>query len=275
MAAVRAGCALTGGMPTLALSDVRVRPVRNASLITGYELALVSVADVMERELGLPPLDATLHFYGNRESFQAALEAEGYTPAFAADAAARLSAIGGFKRVLLNDATLRWLAWPQRLGLLAHELTHTIQYDLSGGLRGTSDQWLREGFAEWVEVRVADRLGLIALPQVRPMAIDRVRRASRDRAFPPLAQMATFEDWVGLIGRHGEEGLYAHALLAAERLVQAHGVPAVLDYFRLFASSPDRAANFRAAFGQDRGAFDESHAAYVASGFREPPVGTR
>jgi hypothetical protein len=41
--------------------------------------------------------------------------------------------------------------------LLAHELTHTVQYELGGGHRGTSDQWLREGFAGVRRATIVDR----------------------------------------------------------------------------------------------------------------------
>jgi hypothetical protein len=39
-------------------------------------------------------------------------------------------------------------------------------------------------------------------------------------------------------------------------LLERHGVPAMLDYFRRFAASDDRAANFRAAFGEDLETFE-------------------
>jgi hypothetical protein len=39
-------------------------------------------------------------------------------------------------------------------------------------------------------------------------------------------------------------------------LLERHGLAAVVDYFKRFASSDDRAGNFRAAFGEDPDAFE-------------------
>ena len=134
------GCAATtAGPDVLSIPDVRASPVRVGEWIESYDSAVVSIAAIMERDLGLPDVRAALYFYSDRDAFRAALEAQGYEPAFARDAAATLSGIGGFRRVLLNDASLRWLEWPPRIALLAHELTHTVQYELSGGQRGTSE----------------------------------------------------------------------------------------------------------------------------------------
>jgi hypothetical protein len=55
---------------------------------------------------------------------------------------------------LLNELRLSNLEWGDRVALLAHEMAHSFQYELGGGRRGTSDQWLREGFADWVAIGV-------------------------------------------------------------------------------------------------------------------------
>ena len=49
--------------------------------------------------------------------------------------------------------------------------------------------------------------------------------------------------------------MYPQVFLAADPLVTRHGLPAVLDYFRLFALSNDPTANFRTAFGEERASF--------------------
>ena len=210
----------------------------------------------MERDLGLPAIQASLYFYADRTAFQRALELDGYEPALARDAAATLSGIAGFRRVILNDANLRWLEWPNRVALLAHELTHTVQYQFSRGRRSTSEQWLREGFAEWVEVYVMDVLDMTTWTQARAVAVQRVRDAARKQPLPAFAEMVTYPDWVRTIQRTGEAAVYAQALLAADLLIARHGRDAVVGYFRLFEDSEDRLANFRAAFGQDLTAFE-------------------
>ena len=248
--------ASTGGPVVLSLPEVRAQSVRVGAWIDTYDTAVVSIAAIMERDLGLPAIQASLYFYADRNAFQQALELDGYEPALARDAAATLSGIAGFRRVVLNDANLRWLEWPNRVALLAHELTHTVQYEFSRGRRSTSEQWLREGFAEWVEVYVTDVLDVTTWDQARALAVQRVREAARKQPPPTFTEMVTYPDWVRTIQRSGEAAVYAQALLAAELLISRHGREAVVGYFRLFETSEDRLANFRAAFGQDLSAFE-------------------
>src|SRR5688500_13275795 len=226
------GCAATTTGPmVISMADVRASPVRVGEWIGGYDSALASIAAIMERDLSLPEAHATLYFYPDRDAFRSALEAEGYDAEFARDAASTLSGIGGFRRVLLNDATLRWLEWPHRIALLAHELTHTVQYEFSRGQRGTSEQWLREGFAEWVEVHVLDALDFTTWNQARAIAARRVRDAARQRPAPSFSEMVTYPDWVRVIQKTGEESVYAQAFMSVDLLIQRHGLPAVIQYF--------------------------------------------
>jgi len=267
---VASGCVATSAGPVvLSIDDVRAPPVRVGEWIAGYDSAVASIAAIMERDLGLPDVRAALYFYSDRDAFRRALEAEGYNAEFARDAAATLSGIGGFRRVLLNDATLRWLEWPPRIALLAHELTHTVQYEFSGGQRGTSEQWLREGFAEWVEVYVLDTLGLTTWDQARAIASRRVRDAARRRPPPSFPEMVTYPDWVRVIQRAGEEEpVYAQALMAVDLLIERHGRAAVIEYFRLFSGSQDRLANFSSAFGEDLSAFEAIFREHLARALR-------
>jgi hypothetical protein len=267
VAAFAGNCAGGAAWPrTVTTTDLQARPTTQGSWIVDYDTALVSIARVMHEDLGLPVVPVELHFYRDRDAFRAALEADGYDGELALDAAATMSAITGHRRVLLNDAELRPLDWPFRIALLAHELVHTVQYELAGGRRGTSEQWLREGFAEWVEVHVLTTLGFTTPAQARRIALDRVRRA---RGLPSLTDMVTFPDWVRAgVKAGGTDGLYAQALLAAGLLVERHGVPTVLEYFRSFEQSDDRLGNFARAFGQDLGTFDEAFRAEAGASLR-------
>jgi hypothetical protein len=248
--------ASTRGPDVLSIPDVRAPSVRVGAWIDSYDSAVRSIAAILEGDLGLPAIRASLHFYTDQTAFRQALEVDGYEPAFARDAASTLSGIAGFRRVLLNDANLRWLDWPNRIALLAHELTHTVQYEFSGGRRGTSEQWLREGFAEWVEVYVMDVLGFTTWDKARAIAAQRVRDAARRQLPPGFPEMVTYPDWVRAVQRSGETAVYAQALLAADLLIARHGRDAALGYFRLFEASEDRLANFRTAFGEELAAFE-------------------
>ena len=263
-----AGCVSAGTWPrVVTLQEVSAAPTLRGEWIASYDEAVAAIAAIMSRDLGLPPMQAAIHFHRDRAAFQAALEGEGYEPSFARDTAATLSAVSGYRRVLINDASLADLGWLFRIALLAHELTHTVQYEFSGGSRGTSDQWLREGFADWVEVEVLVRLGFLTRAEARRAVLGRLRAVGADR-LPALSEMVTFPDWVAVVQRSNEEAVYGHAMLATEFLMERTAMDAVIDYFRLFAGSSDRIANFERAFGQDLPAFEAAFAGYLKAQLR-------
>ena len=265
-AAALAGCVPAAAWPRVVSTiDVRSRPVPAGDWITDYDTALATIAATMRRDLGLPLGEASLIFYRNREAFADALRASGYDDQLAADSARTLAAIGGFRRVLLNDDLVSDLEWPNRVALLAHELTHTLQYEVGGGRRGSSEQWLREGFAEWVEVEVLVVLGFTTRDAARAIARRRVAAA---RSLPSLQEMVTFPEWVRMAQQSGTDAIYAQAMLAAGLLVERHGAPALVAYFERFGVSGDRLANFRLAFGEDLPAFEQRFNAYLDSAVR-------
>ena len=256
------GCAAAVWPRVLDVGDIQAPPVARGEWIDTYDTALASIASLMENDLKLPELQATLYFHRDRDAFQAALEADGYSADAARATASTLTAVSGYRKVLINEDALDTAPWPGRVALLAHELAHTLQYEWAGGVRGTSDQWLREGFAEWVEVQALIRFGFTTAPRARGTVAGRIRDAGGARAFPPLSQMVTFADWVGLLRRFDEEAFYGHAWMATDLLIERHGVSKVIAYFELFAKSNDRLGNFRLAFGQD---FQDFEAAAMAA----------
>ena len=261
LAVLLAGCA-SASPRVLTSSALKAKPVVRADWVNGWEGALATAVAALERELGTPRFEVALSLYPGQQALEAALVASGYRADFARDTAGTMTAIGGYRSVLVNEANLATVTWEQRLGLLAHELTHSLQYELSGGRRGTSDQWLREGFAEWASVKVLAGLNA-AHVEPRPHRARLELRGYRRDELPPFAAMATFPQWVALgRGRHGGV-IYEQALAAVEFLIRRHGLPRTLDYFGRFARSDDRQANFQAAFGEDLDAFDQAFRADV------------
>jgi hypothetical protein len=232
------------------------RAVGRGVWIGSYQQALASIIAVMDAELGLPLSSVTLHVAPHRAAFEDLLLANGYQPQLARDTAATMDAIGGFRRILLNEQALRDSPWPDRVALLSHELVHVLQYELGGGVRGASDQWLREGFADWVTARVMETLGLGAAGRSRSRAERLVSAAWRTGPPPSLESMSTFPAWVAL--QRSAPGLptYELAFLAVDVLVARHGLDAVVDYFRRFAQVQDRAGNFERAFGESIADFE-------------------
>lgn len=254
-AALSLACASAPPVQVLSSDGLRARPVARAEWIGGWDAALATATEGLHRELELPHFPVALHLYTGREAFEAALVESGYEMDFARATARTMTAIGGHRRVLINERNLAEAPWDRRLALLAHELVHSLQYELGGGHRGTSDQWLREGFAEWVAVRVLERLQAATLERARYDARLGVR-ARRRR--PALGEMVTFPQWVALgQGAHAPV-VYDLAFASVDFLIRRHGVESVVRYFALFARSQDRQENFRAAFGEDLGTFEDA-----------------
>jgi hypothetical protein len=253
-AALACACAVSHEPRLVSVPQPGLRPVSRLDQIFDYRTAAATVVAISERELGFPPFPVTFRFYAHQDAFEKALLGVGYEPALARATANTMTAVGGHRGVMLNEMRLAMLPWGERVALLAHEMGHSLQYELGGGRRGTSDQWLREGFAEWLAVRVVERLDRVSLAAIRSARQSDVRTAGRAKV-PPLADLVTFPQWVRAGERQGP-AIYALSFVAVDLLLERHGVPAVVEYFKRFAVSEDRIANFRAAFGEDIDAFE-------------------
>jgi len=246
------------------LEEIRVRPATQAAFVDSYERAMVSIAAVTERDLGLPKLQGVLHLVPDRDALYSVLEANGADPVTARGAADRMLAIGAFRAMYVNETAFARLNWNARLAVLAHEVAHAAQYEWAGGQRGTSDQWLREGFADWVQAHVLDALGVLPLDGILTRNSRFIARPDRRKLLPPLSQLVDFPEWIAVSNSPATDVLYPYAYVVADFLVRRHGRDAVIEYFRLFAGSDDRLANFRRAFGEDWEAFDGALREHVA-----------
>jgi hypothetical protein len=242
--------------------------VRQLSWIRSDAQAMASAARVMSQDLGLPPVDATLHLFEDEAAFEAALLARGAPAATARDTARTMTAVGRPREILANRRRLNRLRWDARTFVMAHELAHVLQYDLTGGVRGTADQWIREGFAEWVAMRVVSRLGGPTFGRLTAVRLRAVGRGAS--SLPSLTTLVTFTDWTRAADAPGDPPVYELATLAVMDLVETHGLPAVLDYFRTSASRRP-SANFERAFGTSRAAFDAHTAARLGVRRESPP----
>ena len=246
---VSSGCTgLRGTSRVFDSSDLQATPAGRAQWVSSWPQALATVLDVFERRLNFPRLRVQMVLAPDQRSFEEVLLEQGYAPTLARDTAVAMRAVGGHELILINEGRLTGDAWPQRVALLAHELTHVLQYAVTGGRRGTSDQWLREGFATWVEARALDALGDVDASRVFTETFARVRDLGPDR-LPPLVELATFPDWLAHNRGRRPGELYLQALAAVTLLIERHGANQVFHYFARFATREDRAENFREAFG--------------------------
>jgi hypothetical protein len=260
-------CASTPRGPWVLSSDqLRASPARQMEQIGSYPEAVATAIYVMEREVGLPRPQASFVFVPDDAAFEAQLLEIGYPEDLARSASQLMTAIGGHRAVLVNERRLSRQPWPGRMITLAHELTHVLQYELGGGTRGTSAQWLREGFAEWVAMRVLAALGQLDPGTVRREAIMRVRTAAPADGFARLRSLSTFPAWVDQSRGPGGSRLYDFALIGAMTLVERHGLDKLLGYFRRFATRQDPAANFLEAFGESETTFEATFRSIVWGG---------
>jgi hypothetical protein len=221
-----------------------------------YEADLAAILNAFEDALDLPRPDVALVLFPHRRSFEQGLLEIGYTPTLARSASL-FNAIGGARAILLNGGVVNHFDRSRRVRLLAHELVHSLQYQFGGGTRGASEQWLREGFADWVACRIAEHLGLGSFASFRDDRLRDLTGARFGLRPAPLDALVTFPQWVEAQRRY-EAPLYAQAFIAAELLVDTHGVPAIVGYFERFRDTTDHERAFAEAFGLDRADFEKA-----------------
>jgi len=220
---------------------------------------LATVSWVLTSELGLPlPWPLTAHFYGSQDAFVEGLVLRGGADAGSAREQARYATgVGTARGIFIRSDRLVAAPLVVRAGLFAHELAHVSQYELARGRRGGSEQWLREGFADWVRFRTLDALSLRPYAESRRRVIEEVRRAGPVGSLPALGVLVSNRQWTEARDRAGSPATYGQAFLATDWLVERCGHAAVVDYFRRFGDLDDRARNFHDAFGAAPGQFAE------------------
>lgn len=245
-------------------------------------LVLAAIVTVM-RDLGLPPLHGEVTFYPNRFAFESAIAAEAINDLkliekqfdvkarreteqnFSSTAAQLWAGAGKYRKVLINESIFYDNAWSEtlRVYVLAHELTHTAQWELIEGRFAYWDSWLFEGFAEWVASKVLDGLDILSYAKRYKADVDEAIKARDYQTFPTLSQLALIKDWDTWGRTLGTAATYRHAFLAVDYLIEEKGLPKVLDYFRGFLKDNDRQRNFVTAFGEPLSAFEEKFSKHL------------
>lgn len=199
----------------------------------------------------LPVPRGKLLIYPTREDFEMSLiEHLKLTPELAKSTARfAKSAVGGYI-VHVNEQAISGSPWPERIELLAHELTHSVQLTLANRPGIARPQWLIEGSAEWLAFNVTADLKLDDMNKVRPRLADKVRELRRKDQLPQLTKLDSFSQWVTARGNYSFDGTYSLAFLATDFLVAQHSFARVADFFRRFETSNDHFANFNDVFGE-------------------------
>lgn len=218
---------------------------------------LAAVSWVLASRLGLPlTLPIRVYFYSSQDAFETGLMTEARAEAaMAKDQARFATGVGTAEGIFIRTDKLATAPLAVRVGLYAHELTHVSQYEMAGGRRAGSEQWLREGFADWARYRTLDALMLRPYAESKRRVLEELRRAGPVDRFPGLGVLVSNRQWISVRNDLGAAATYGQAFLAADWLVERHGSARVVDYFRRFAHVDDRARNFLAAFGEPAGRF--------------------
>ena len=224
---------------------------RDPRQIADYTSAIDAIVRVLIHDFGLPVPRHMLTLYVTREEFEAGLiEHMKLNPALARSTASFAQATVTNGRVLVNEPAVAKLTWPERIELLAHEITHTVQLELAGHRSLVRQQWLTEGFAEWMGYAITERLGLDDMSRQRARIRASLAAAGGVGSLPRLGEMNTFAQWVATRRKHGYTATFSQSFLIVECLMERHSFGAILDYFRHFRVSGNYAANFHLAFGE-------------------------
>ncbi|MBI2467694.1 MAG: hypothetical protein HYV62_07730 [Candidatus Rokubacteria bacterium] len=238
-----------------------------ADALASDEAAVRAIAGVMVTELGLPlPTEFTVFVHPTTASYAEGLARAGEMPGWrAAEIAAYSVGLSQHRRVFINADVLGGRPRSTWLGLVAHELTHLAQYELSGGRRGASEQWLREGMADWVACRILERLGESSFSTERNQAILALAQdlATLEEHPVDLTELGNPGGWEARHLRSGDRLTYRLAFLLTDELISRYGFGRMVAYFRTFADSDDRPGNFERVFGLPLSAFESEAVARI------------
>jgi hypothetical protein len=212
--------------------------------VKSLEDAIAAVMTVCTKDLGLPVIEPYyLHLYKDANAYAA------YTYGFARmdQSMVRLTwAQPQETRLHVNLERLGGVSWGTLLRFLAHEYAHNIEDVVIGGTHGWN-QWIREGFADWVAAKVMDSLGWESYAS----SLARTERAlaRHGASLPKFSELEQTRQWVRVVDRpKGKIQAYGLALLAVHRLIEKKGVAGMREYFR--------SENFSASFGLSWGDFE-------------------
>jgi hypothetical protein len=252
---------------------------QNIAYRTGdYEKTLGAITSVMITDLKLPAIQGSVTFYSSQASYEAGVMREAQEDlerlreqlgprgdqlnAETVLLAAKRSAVNSvaqtmYKKVLVNEWRFSKTPRSEQLRILAHELTHLVQKEMVDGRLILLDQWLAEGFAEWVGYKVTDILAVEAIAKSRETALDLIATAKSYQTFPSLQQLVLNSDWITWSRTLGRPATYSQAFIAVDYLIEQKGLAVVIRYFGLFKKLNDHKRNFAAAFGEPISSFDD------------------
>jgi hypothetical protein len=230
-----------------------------------YLDATKAIASVMVEDLKLPPIDAVMIVYPSSAEYEAGFITEAELTPGEASAKTRAAALASCqkRKVFANGEILARLVWSHRVKILSHEMTHLTMFALGNWQCESRHPWIAEGFADWITLKVIERLGLDTFAEGKKNFLESLGQLNSKRKLPTLGEISGPAEWDEWAKSSGRGPAYAQAFLAVDFLIERKGLPAAVEYFRLFGRSTNRPNNFRIAFGQDVATFDRQFGAHL------------
>ncbi|MGH7304133.1 MAG: hypothetical protein ACRELZ_12630, partial [Candidatus Rokuibacteriota bacterium] len=113
---------------------------------------------------------------------------------------------------------------------------HVSQSRLREGGPGRAAQWILEGHADWVKMRVLDLLHYRSYAESRDHVVRTVVGSPTPiTLFPNLRELARNDAWVESTNKLGAPATYCQAFLAVDWLVERYGSAKVTEFLGRFA----------------------------------------
>jgi hypothetical protein len=193
-------------------------------------------------ELPFPPTIKTYVYVNEATLVDGLIEVAGDTHDEAWDKGRYAAGVAARSGLFLRGDYVARMHLVARAGLFAHELAHVSQTQLRDGGRGRAAQWILEGHADWVKVRVLDLLRYRSYAESRDHIVRTVVGSPTPiTLFPGLQELARNDAWVASTNKLGAPATYCQAFLAVDLLVERYGRAKVTEFLGRFAlDSPPR-----------------------------------
>lgn len=256
-----AGCsAVMDSPPATKITGHPVFRPKMPQQVTNLQEAIATILTACD-DLGLPPVDPLyLQLYINANAY--AYYARDFAP-LPKDFVPLTVAQAYGNKLYINLEQKRGQTWASLLRRLAHDYGHNVQYVLAGRPK-SGRQWMTEGFADWVAAKVMDKLEWESYAS----SLSRARReiARYGAGAPRLSQLESAAAWAKALEQEmGRVKTYHVAFLAVDRLIEKHGIAAMMNYFAT--------EDFSAAFGTAPADFERQVQALLAGAAGGPASG--
>ena len=209
-----------------------------------------AIASVIRDALGLPfSKSHTAYICGDEAAFTEGLLRNFGVGAIGGDWSIAPSAAGIATRVgvFLRDDFLTRVTLHRRVTVVAHELAHLSQQELTGEREDRLPVWMLEGHADWVAFQVLDRLGLRTYDESRAVVARSVAGAVTPvEHFPDLDALAGHATWNRSV--RSLAATYGQACLAVEFLIARSGHGALVKFLGSAGKADDPRDRWAEAF---------------------------